>query len=256
MSILRLFKKKYHVEYGDADYFRKLKLSNLFNYLQEISSLHSENMGMGIKTLAERYNIAWVLVRMRVDIIKCPAWNEDIIIETWPIEPKKLEFERDYIVRDMNGNELARAVSSWVVMDRDKRELCKTDVIKTEEQLYFIKDRAIDCKLGKLKQFGNSQYSYEKRIGYSDIDINGHVNNSKYIDFIMDCFSVEEHAKYILNSIQISYIKEALPGDTIACYKDISAIDSRTVYIEGVHEKDGQAYFKAQIGITERVDSI
>jgi acyl-ACP thioesterase len=253
MSALSLFKKKYHVEYGDADYFQKLKLSNLFNYLQEISSLHSENIGIGINTLSEKYNAAWVLVRMRVDVIKCPSWNDDIVIETWPLEPKKLEFERDYIVRDTEGNVLARAVSSWVIMDLGKREICKTERIRPEEQPEYIKDRAIDCKLGKLKQFGNSQYSYKKRIGYSDIDINGHVNNSKYIDFILDCFTVEDHAKYIVNSIQISYIKEALPGDKIACYKDISALDSQTVYIEGINEKDNQPYFKAQIGIAERV---
>lgn len=73
---------------------------------------------------------------------------------------------------------------------------------------------------------------------YRDIDINKHLNNTKYLDFIMDSFSLEEHRKLKVKSIEISYSNEALLGDTIAIYKDVSEINSNILYMEGINERD------------------
>ena len=242
--------KDYCVEYGDVDYFKKIRLSKLFSYLQEISSLHSASLGIGIETLAKDFNVAWALVRMRVDVIKFPEWNQEITVETWPLEPKKLEFERDYFVKDKDGNVLVKAISSWVIIDLDERAIRKSELIKIDYP-ELITQRAIDCKFAKLKPFGECIHSYSKKIGYSDIDINGHLNNRKYIDYLMDCFSLEEHSKYEVSSIQVGYIKEALPGDNISFYKDTSMASQGIVYIEGVDEA-GQKLFKAQVDIVPR----
>ena len=86
-------------------------------------------------------------------------------------------------------------------------------------------------------------------MGYSDIDVNKHLNNSKYVDFIMDCFSLKDHEKYNIKSIEVNYSKEALPGDSIAIYKDISEAYSNLIYIEGVNEKDNKLTFKTQLEI-------
>jgi acyl-ACP thioesterase len=84
------------------------------------------------------------------------------------------------------------------------------------------------------------------------VDFYGHINNSKYIDFIMDCFSLSSHRQYSLRSIEVNYIKEAFPGDTLVLYRDTSAVDSNMAYIEGINEADGRVSFKAQIEIAPR----
>jgi acyl-ACP thioesterase len=184
-----------------------------------------------------------------VDIERMPNWNEDILVETWPNEPKRLEFERDFIVRDIEGRVLIRAISSWVIMDIEKREIRKTELIRVDYPP-FINERAISKRMGKLKPNGELKFVYNKQIGYSDIDINGHLNNSKYIDYITDCFSIERHGEYTVESVQVSYISEALAGDTIMFYKDISALDAQpqsTVYVEGIDQTGSKVYFKACI---------
>lgn len=248
MEAMSIYKKKYHVDYGDSDYYKKLKLSSLFNYLQDVASLHSENLGIGINDIGQKHSVAWVMVRILVDVERMPNWNEDIIVETWPNEPKKLEFERDFIVRDQKGNVLVRAISSWVIMDIEKREIRKTELIRIAYPP-FAKERAICKRMGKLKPNGELKYVYNKQIGYSDIDINGHLNNSKYIDYITDCFSMEKHGEYIVKSVQVSYISEALAGETIAFYKDISRLESGALYVEGTDEIGDKVYFKACITI-------
>jgi len=249
METLSIYKKDYHVDYGDSDYYKKLKLSSLFNYLQDIASLHSENLGIGINDIQKKHDVAWVMVRILVDVARMPNWNENIKVETWAIEPKRLEFERDFIVRDTEGNVLVRAISSWVIMNIEKREIRKTELIRIEYPP-FVEERAINQRMGKLKPNGQLEMVYKKLIGYSDIDINGHLNNSKYIDYITDCFSMERHGEYRVKSVQVSYISEALAGDTIVFSKDISNLEDGSIYVEGVNEIGDKVYFKSCVTIT------
>jgi acyl-ACP thioesterase len=190
-------------------------------------------------------------MRIRVDIERNPAWNEEITIETWPQPPKKYEFERDYIVRDADGNIIIRAISIWIIFDIKTRELRKSELIAIDYPP-FPAERAIDCRLRKLKPFGELNIAYKKAIGYSDVDFNGHINNSRYIDFIMDCFSVENHKHYGVRSIEVDYINEAMPGETLVIRRDISALSSNRIYIEGVNEMGDKVVFKAEVEICAR----
>lgn len=251
MKPVSIYKKKYLIELSDVDFTKKLKLSTLFGYFQDIASMAVDNLGIGIDTLEQKYGVAWILIRIRVDIIRYPEWNEEITIETWPQEPKKLEFERDFLVRDADGNVIIKAVSTWIIFDIKTRRIKKSELIAIEYPL-IVKTRAIDCKLEKLKDFGRLETVYKKVIGYSDVDFNGHLNNSKYIDFITDCFDIEKHKKNSAKTIEVNYINEALPGNTITLYKDISDLNSNMLYIEGVNEEDGKVIFKAQIEIEEK----
>lgn len=248
MEPVPIYKKKYRVDYGDADFYKKLKLSSLFNYLQDIASSHAENLGLGIVDLQDARGVTWVLVKILVAVYRTPVLDEEIVVETWPLAPKKLEFERDFIVRDLEGNILMKAISSWVIMDVEKREIRKTELFPARA-IAYKSERAIDRRFVKIKPEGELQPVYHKVIGYSDIDINGHLNNSKYIDYITDCFSIEKHGKYTVDTIQVSYISEAVAGDCISFYKDVSALDSGVVYVEGVSEAGDKTYFKACITI-------
>lgn len=78
-----------------------------------------------------------------------PEWDEKITIETWPLEPKRIEFEKDYLVRDANGEVIIRAVSVWVLMDIHQRRLKHNDAIGIHYPS-VIKERALEKKLGKL----------------------------------------------------------------------------------------------------------
>lgn len=246
MEPVSSYSKNYKVEVDHVDFNGSLKLSSLFTYFQDIAGLHSENLNMGMETLYENHNVLWVLARIRVDIIRYPLLNEEIIIDTWPQEPDRVGFARDFLVRDIQGNILAKAVSTWVIIDVNTRRLKKTKSVYTGYPP-TVKERAIDCKLGNLKPRGPLEMVYKRTVRYSDIDVNKHLNNSKYVDFIMDCFSLKDHEKYSIKSIEVNYSKEALPGDSIIIYKDISEVNSNLIYIEGINEKDNKLTFKTQL---------
>lgn len=247
MEAVSLYQKKYHIESSDVDFNKKLKLSSIFSYFQEIASLHADNLGVGIEAI-EKIGVGWALIKIKVDLIRYPVWNEEILIETWYPEPKKFEFIRDFSIIDSNGNIIVNAITSWIIFDIKTRELRKSDSIANGFPLN-AKERAINYKFGKIKDFGKIEFNIKKIIRYSDIDFNGHLNNSKYVDFIMDCLSIEDHKKYRVKTIEVNYINEALPEDTIVISKDLSALNSNLIYFEGINEKDNKAIFKAQIEI-------
>ncbi len=241
-----IYKKRYIVQPSETDFRRQLKLSSLFSYLQDMATEHAYNIGVGRDVLQKKYGIIWVLNRVKGEVIRYPMFKEEITIETWPEPPEKVQFNRNFLVYDKDGNIIVRAFSQWVVIDFITRKLRRSSIIE-EEFPKVDRERAIDCTQGKIKPSGKLNLSYKKTVGYSDIDINEHLNNAKYIDYIMDCFSLENHKKYSVKSIDIDYMHEALPGETIQLYTDTEDAKDNLVYIEGINENTKLTTFKAQI---------
>lgn len=246
-----IHRNKYKIGYSDVDFKKELKLSSLFGLFQDTASVAAEKLGAGVVTLAEKFSVAWILMRIRVEIERIPVLDEEITVETWPHQPGRFEFERDYLVRDAAGDVIIRSVSNWVLMDIHTRELKRADLIHINYPP-FIDEHALDSKPGRLKPPGQTEEVYRKVIGYSDVDFNGHINNTRHIDYTMDCFPLENHKQYRVGTIEVNYIKEAFPGDTLIMCRDVSAMDSNRVYIEGVSEGDGKTVFRAQVEVIRR----
>lgn len=244
-------KNKYKIGYSEVDFTKELKLSSLFGFFQDTASAAVEKLGAGVVVLAEKYSVAWILTRIKVEIERIPVLEEEVTVETWPHPPGRLEFERDYRVRDADGKAIIRAASNWAIIDIHTRELRRADFIHINYPP-FIDEHALGSKPGRLKPFGRPEVVYKKVIGYSDVDFNGHVNNTRHIDYAMDCFPVEGHKQYRVRTIEVNYIKEAFPGDILVMFRDTSAMDSNRIYIEGVNEGDGKTVFRAQVEIAER----
>ena len=67
----------------------------------------------------------------------------------------------------------------------------------------------------------------------------------------MDCFTIEDLKQCKVKSIEVNYVNETLPGETIILYKDTSTISTGIICIEGVKEKDKQTVFRAQLEIAQ-----
>lgn len=243
-----IYKKQYTVQVSDIDFKQRLKLSSLFGYCQDMATEHATKLGVGRSVTQEKYGVIWVLIRAKVDIVRFPKFKEKITIETWPEQPNKIEFDRNFIVYDSDNNIIAKAVTTWVIIDFTTRKLKRSSLIEANFPS-AEREKVIECELGKIKSKGNLELAYKKTVGYSDIDINEHLNNAKYVDYIMDCFSIEKHKNYSVKSIEVDYIHEALPGETIMIHCDYTDVHEGIVYIEGINEETNKTVFKSQIEI-------
>ena len=244
------FTMERHVTDSDVDLVRRQKLSSMFMMFQDIAALHAANLGAAVDWLHEEMNVAWILMRVRVEIDHYPMLAQDVLVETWPQDPRPL-YERDYVIRDTEGNILVRAASTWVIVDLGTRDI-KRDKFLDYFGLEMNKDRALGKSLGRIKSVEKADHIYAKEVKFSDVDYNIHVNNAKYVDFIMDCFSFEEHRTRDINAIEVNYINEIGPGETFILRR--KEIREGVEYIDGIRKSDRAYVFNALVEWGEKGD--
>jgi len=238
-----LFTMERHVTDSDVDFHRRQKFSSMFGMFQDIAALHAANLGAAVNWLQSEMNVAWVLMRMRVEVDKYPVLAQDLCVETWPQAPRAL-YERDYIIRDTEGKPLVRAAAIWVIMNLGTREI-KRDKFLDYCGIEIKKERAIDSGIGRLKPIEKAGLAYEKKIKYSDVDYNIHVNNAKYVDYVMDAFSFDEHRKRELKALEMHYVNEVGPDETMLIKR--KSLSNGKDYVEGMRKTDKNLVFNALV---------
>ncbi len=229
------------VESFDADLHNKLKISSIFNYMQDIAAKHADDLGVGYNILQEN-QIFWVLSWAKVEIASLPSYGDTVKIQTWAKGKNRLYYMRDFIISDNDGKEIIKATSAWLLLDAGTKRM--TDLSKIGLELpSFPKDHAIDEYPGKFRFQVNEETNYMRKILYSDIDINKHVNNSRYLEFILDCYNQEEHETKEMKTVTISYKGETHFMDELNISRSPLAEQTNTDLIKAMRIDDSKEIF-------------
>ena len=89
---------------------------SILNIFQDVASVHAEEIGVGYSDMLAK-NLYWVLSRVKFDIIKQPTPNQTVIVETWPLEKGRIDFDRDFLITSTDGEVLIKGTSKWCVID-------------------------------------------------------------------------------------------------------------------------------------------
>jgi len=232
----------------DVDFRKEMTLASLMCYLQDAAGYHSTNLGANALVLAEE-NKAWILMRLRVDIERMPTLYEEFTLETWP-QKASVHYERDFLLRDMKGKVIVRAVTMWIIMNVKEREILR-DAEVDYGKIELISERAIKDRIVKVKTPGKSVYAMERPITYSLLDFNRHLNNTKYMDLMMDCLGMHFLEKNRVDRVEINFIHEVLEGDTLVLGMDRSQEEDGVLYVEGGSRKDQRTSFRAKLHFTK-----
>jgi medium-chain acyl-[acyl-carrier-protein] hydrolase len=207
---------EWHTEHKIASYEVDPQLSVRFPVLcrlmQEAAYHHAEQLGLGHPSLSSM-NMAWVLARQRIKIHEFPAWGDTIQLRTWPSGRDRLFFYRDFEFTSDKGDRLLSASTAWFVIDTEKRERVPSDVYLTGD--LPVGAKVFDEKLGRLKGCdGCGQESLS--VNYGDLDMNGHVNNVRYIEWVLNSLALDFHETHQLQEFEVNFLAEALYGHEVA----------------------------------------
>ena len=195
----------------EVDCFGRLKLSALLYFAQEVAGHHSELLGAGYDDLAQK-GIFWAVTRHRVQISRLPIRGETITVETWPMPTTRVAYPRSMVAYDANGQELFRLISLWVLMDANTRAMVlpgKSGV--TVEGQLTGKELEVPRSLSP-KDMTNKSF---RTVTYSCLDRNGHMNNTRYLDWVDDLLPSGFHKEHAPAEFVICYLSEALEGQQI-----------------------------------------
>lgn len=207
---MKLHRKSFIVRTYEADLFNRLKISSLLNYMQETASEHANGLGFGYQQLKSA-NRFWVLSRILIELRGTITFDAEMVVETWPRDIDKFLAYRDYRFNDSTNSCFGSATTAWIMLDgRTHRPvLFNSHEFNIHRSQLAPATSSIPDKLNAPEQFSGS---CQRAITYSDLDLNYHVNNSKYAEYIFDCFDPEYLRNRLPISIQINFLKETRPG--------------------------------------------
>ena len=236
--------RTYHLRTSDFDMRNRILPSSVLDLFQDVSGEHAAKLGVGYYDLLPK-NMCWMILRLRYEVIRQPKIFSDVVVRTWPIESRRIEFDRDCMIYDIGGELLVKGTTQWAILDVTERESPKLVMARNfdlgiEE---YVRDRALEGKFERLAPgFDADTAPYVTRSGYTDIDTNGHVNNIKYANFILNALDLPADKE--ITAFRIDYVKEIMDGNEISVF---SHADEGTVICRG--ESCGNVNFIAKLTV-------
>ena len=212
-----MFEQKITVADSEVNPRNALKLSALLYYAQETAGGHCQKMGYDRDSLTEK-NLFWAVLRHRVLIHRLPAAGENIIVRTWPMPATRAAYPRTVRAFDSNGNVLFELVSLWVLMDRINRTMVLPGKSGVDVPGILLGDEP--ASPGSLAP-GVHQNAAKWLVSQRDLDINGHVNNTKYLDqveMLTDTLKSTDFPK----EMTICYLAETHAGEELTLQYTLS----------------------------------
>lgn len=220
----------------DVDMSGTMRPTSFLNFAQEAANIHADYIGVGYDTMHITRK-AWVLSKIHVIFHRLPKWRDNINIQSWHKGVGGFQFFRDFVVYDKEGQEkLISATTSWLVIDIDTRRLSKYKELAEDEEK-CIRENVIEQPAPKVIMPKEVQplHVMSHLVNYSDLDMNGHVNNVKYTEWSMNVIELDVVNKRPLKELVVNFNSEIKEGDTVELYRHCTTGDDGSLcyYIEG-----------------------
>lgn len=237
----------FRVDSLDVDMFNQCRPSAVLGYLQEAATQAAIELGASGPEIYKKYNCLWMVSRNWVELDAPLRWNEEFTIQTWHRGGTGVATYRDFdIFRD--GVRIGQAVAQWVMVDADTHKLYRMRDV-TEFQGTDGGERNKSVKLHRVPMPKEFSVAGKRYLGYSDTDINGHINNIHYADYACDALHLEQYGKgKFVREVQISYIGECRAGEELTMETEM---EGNHLYARGVGPQ-GDARFEYALTLAEQ----
>jgi len=198
-----------------VDNRQKLTIPALLGLMQEIAWEHSTSYNVGWDFL-QSIHLFWALSKMHLKINRLPMWNETVLLRTWGKQPENVIFHRDFEMCDTQGNILLAATSAWATLSTIDGRVERMPA-EIGHRIVVPKDRhAIREAAPKIKKIAIHNPPCFYPVLHSDIDMNQHVNNTRYVQWALNHFPHEFQNQNDIKELIINYLSQARMGDLYA----------------------------------------
>jgi len=239
-----IFTKEFIISSYDLNPRGQARLTSMANFFQEVAYHHASELGLGYEDMKSN-KTTWVLSRMRIHMKRYPVWNDRIKLETWPSGVDRLFALRDFRVLDSEGEVIGMASTAWLVLDIDTHRLIRPKDMMEKFKMIIHDVQMFDRSLDKIVIPGETKPLNKHTVVFSDLDIVGHVNNVRYMEWCIDAISNTDTADREIRELEINFNHEALLGDQISIAGN--EVASGENYFLATREGDGQEIISARL---------
>ena len=192
-----------------ADRFGRLKPSSILYFVQEAAGRHWQHIE---GQTGQNCPLYWVIIRHRVQVSRMPCKGETIHLETWPMPTTRVAYPRSVVAYDAQGNKLFRSISLWVLMDPQSRAM-----VLPGKSGVLVNGVLRGNELPSPASLAPATLAAEvqRMVRFTDLDVNGHMNNARYLDWLADLLPGSFHQDNVIRDMTLGYVAEALEGDNL-----------------------------------------
>lgn len=223
------FDKQFELRYFEMNKSGEASSTTILTMLEETAADHCYSINHSLYDL-EKQNIGWVLLSGVMKMDCYPSFKEKIIIRTWLSSYSKIKAIRENIIYNEQGDIIGKSKGLWVFFDINRKRPVKIfDDIK-EKWSYFNEECINHDITKKIESIDFSSNVKEFKVNQFDIDTNQHVNNIRYLQWIVESISEEIIDNFYLHFIDGRFMAEAHYGDTVMSFTESDISDNSFVH--------------------------
>ncbi len=206
-------KESFAVRSYEVDAFNELAVPALWGYLQEAAGISAERLGFGVRRTLDA-GFTWVLARQRLELSRAARFGETVEIETWPNGIERVAAFREFVVR-CGGEEIARATSTWFLLElKSRRPVDPGAALESA----FPRERGpavLALPAAKIPSLEAVDLERPFAIRFADIDLNWHVNNVSYVQWLLEAVPKETWHERRPSVVDAQYVAEGEWGGRV-----------------------------------------
>ncbi|MDD4850946.1 MAG: thioesterase [Gemmiger sp.] len=237
------FEQEFEVYGYDGDFRGNIRPASVLRYAQEIAGRQCEHYGITQQTY-EQTHTAYVLAKLALHFTRVPKIQEKLTLLTQPEALKRAVNKRLTVVLDEAGAEVALVDSRWVLIDTERRMILRKHPPEVCGPWADCIDRELPMRMEKAAEtesLGNF------RAAYSRCDVNGHLNNTRYVDILMDALPLAALQNATVENLLVFYHKEVPLGEEFELRR--ASLGENRWYFCG--QREGKCCFEAEITLRE-----
>ena len=203
---------RFTIQPQDVDFTLRASATSIINYMLNVAGADAHNKGFGVEVLQEQ-SVTWVLSRMAVEIERRPEQYRDIDIDTWVNDFNRLVSTRNFRMR-CGDNVVASGVSQWCMLNMESRQAVDMSPLKDVYERAMVAEPSPIAPPARLRPV-EVEVVRSRKVMYSDIDFNRHMNTLRYIDLMFDTLPLELIEQGSSMRLDIHFLAEARYGEEI-----------------------------------------
>ena len=212
--MLKIYREETALRTCNCDFTGRWRLSAILEAMQEAAGTHAELLGCGYSRLLPQ-EIAWVLTRSQVEMERYPKVGDKVIVKTFPMPNRRMFFPRYFVFEDEAGNRFGAASTVWALLNLRERRMTPPDPV-----LPFMPDNSdLTPPLplpGAVEMLEGAEEASCRLPVYTDLDVNGHVNNTKYADWLCNALGIDTMREKCVKSLLVNFQAEIRPEQEIS----------------------------------------
>lgn len=208
--------ESYTIRTFDIDCNKQLSIPALVRLMQEAAMQQVLELKISVWDL-EALQLAWVLIRKRIEIIRLPSLGEKISIHSYPTGSDRVFTFRDFRVYDEAGDLIATASTTWLLMNTQTRQMARipAELLARFSGYFPPEEECLPHALDQLPQMQMPLQDRSYKVGWYDLDFINHLNNVHFAKWMIEALPNETLVRKQLQRMDLLFLAEGYLNDEI-----------------------------------------